>query len=128
MAFTALNDLSTEYILSLILEDEKQIIQLLNAAVNDVECDAECYGLVTELLKSEQRHVRVLQRHSDDRIRTAPRRDGALDRQESAWPAATESGLVNRLPGHNCSQHWRHPGEDRGWKKARPAQSKIMRL
>jgi len=45
-AFTGLNDLSIEYLLPLVIEDEKQIIRVIEATAVALECDAEASSVV----------------------------------------------------------------------------------
>jgi hypothetical protein len=60
-AFTGLNDLSVEYLLPLVIEDEKQIIRVIEATAVILDSDAEASDLVAEVLDVEKRHLQALQ-------------------------------------------------------------------
>ena len=67
MAFTALNDLSIRYVFPLIIEDEKQIIQLIIASADILKHDIEAYELMAEVVDHERLHLQLLQLASEPR-------------------------------------------------------------
>jgi hypothetical protein len=60
LAFRGLNDLSVEYLLPLVIEDEKQIIALIESAADALTCDPEARELVVEIVECERRHLQML--------------------------------------------------------------------
>jgi len=61
LAFTGLNDLSIDYLLPLVIEDEKQIIALIESAADALACDPEARQMVVEVVECERRHLQMLQ-------------------------------------------------------------------
>jgi hypothetical protein len=61
MAFTGLNDPSIEYLLPLVIEDEKQIIALIELAADALACDPAARELPAEIVECERRHLQMLQ-------------------------------------------------------------------
>lgn len=66
-AFTGLNDLSVQYVVPLAIEDENKIIRLLEAAAAELKLDSEAHTLLTDIIRSEKRHLQTLQAASNDR-------------------------------------------------------------
>jgi len=89
--FTGLNDLSIEYLLPLVVEDEKQIVRIIEASAAALECDAEASDLVAEIIDSEKRHLQILERAPGRR--RAMRSDASVQARHRAseWPAANGS-------------------------------------
>jgi bacterioferritin (cytochrome b1) len=89
--YAALNGLSVEYLLPSVIEDEKQIIHIVEAASASLERDAEAFALLAEILASEKRHLQILER--------LPARRGAIGiarsirprQQGSKWPTGIGS-------------------------------------
>ncbi len=96
-AFTALNDLSIEYLLPLIVEDERQIIRLVEASAIALKGDSEATELAAEVVDSEKRHLQELQRASDLRS-IASGKSARARRKQSVWPTAN-----SRLAPRNLS-------------------------
>lgn len=59
--FTRLNDLSIEYLLPLVIDDEKQIIRVIESNAVVLEHDAEASSLLDEVLDCEKRRLQVLE-------------------------------------------------------------------
>jgi hypothetical protein len=70
LAFTRLNNLSIRYLLPLVVDDEVQIIRLVEAAANALECDAEAHELLAEVGESGKRHLQLLRDASNHRQAT----------------------------------------------------------
>jgi hypothetical protein len=60
LAFTRLNNLSIRYLLPLVVDDERQIIRLVDAAANEFERDAAANELLAEVGASGKRHLQML--------------------------------------------------------------------
>jgi ferritin len=86
--FTGLNDLSIEYLLPLVIEDEKQIIQIIEASAVALNCDVEVSDLLAEVLDIEKRHLRVLERAPGRRRAMGSGESIQARRQASVWPVA----------------------------------------
>jgi hypothetical protein len=93
-AFAALNDLSMRYVLPLVLEDERQIVRLMEAAIVELEVDAEAYNLVAELVDRERRQVRILQRLLDDPRANRICAPVQAMPHASMWPTAVDGPKV----------------------------------
>jgi hypothetical protein len=85
-AFTALNDLSVDYLLPLIVEDQRQIVSLIDAAALALKPDTEWHDLVVDIGDSEKDTLTFLHRASGDRrasgvaplVRTGRRKSACL--------------------------------------------------
>jgi hypothetical protein len=89
-AFAALNDLSIRYVLPLVLEDERQIVRLMEAAVVELEVDAEAYDLIAELVERESWHLRILRELMDDWRATRTFAAIQTMRRPPKWPTAVD--------------------------------------
>ena len=85
MAFTALNDVSLEHLLPLIIEDERLIIRLIEASAVALPDDREANELATDIMVCETRHLQTLQRASDNRSFPSDM-SARAERKRSAWP------------------------------------------
>jgi hypothetical protein len=96
-SFTGLNDLSIEYLLPLVIEDEKQIVRIIEASLAALESDAEASDLMAAIIDSEKRHLQMLERTPSHP--RAMRSDASVQAQHRAseWPAANGS-LQLRTP------------------------------
>jgi hypothetical protein len=95
--FTRLNDLSIEYLLPLVIEDEKQIIRVIESNAVVLGHDAEASSLLDEVLDCEKRHLQVLERLP---VRRAAMSGGSFIQprhRASNWQAEGES-LRPRMP------------------------------
>jgi hypothetical protein len=66
-AFTGLNDLSVQYVVPMAIEDENKIIRLLEAAAAELKLDSEAHTLLTDIIRSEKRHLQTLQAAANHR-------------------------------------------------------------
>ena len=90
-AFGAFNDLSIEYLLLVIIEDERQIIGLFEATAIALECDAEAFNLVVEVLAHEKLHLQILERALSHRYAMRSDTPSQARHRASEWPAANGS-------------------------------------
>jgi hypothetical protein len=58
--FTSLNNLSIRYLFPLVVDDERQIISLVEAAGNALEHDAAAHQLLADVRNTGKRHLQLL--------------------------------------------------------------------
>lgn len=60
IAFTRSSDLSVECLLPLVIEDEKEILAFIESAADAIANDADARELLSAVVETEKRHLRVL--------------------------------------------------------------------
>ena len=105
MAYTALNDLSIRYVFPLIIEDEKQIIQLIIASTDILKHDIEAYELMAEVVAHERLHLQMLELASEARCLTtgdmsipAKRRTPVRSAVKERLHVRSGAGWITRFP------------------------------
>ena len=91
IAFGSLNDLSIEFLLPLVIEDERQIIRLVETSADALQSDAEVFGLMVDVLATETRHIELLQTATKPRRAIESAKSSALERCRSPqWTIENE--------------------------------------
>lgn len=111
-AFTGLNDLSVEYLLPLVIENEKRIIRLVEATAGALEHDIEAHRVLAEFVDREKLHLQSLVERKRHRKEVAA--------EEYSSPRC---GMLERPRGNGRRQIWALPEMRHALQQVRDVQS-----
>lgn len=97
-AFTGLNDLSVEYLLPLVIEDEKQIVRLVEASAAALEGDREASDLLAEIIECEKEHLQRLERSPVHSRAMMDRASIPARHRTYTWPTANWNPQLRTSP------------------------------